>query len=48
MVEEGGTTPPLRASSRDTLYVKSSPEKDGDLHVTTSLDVLMIKVPSST
>lgn len=50
MVEEGRTTPPLRASSRYTLYVKSSPEKDGDfhVHVTTWPDVIMLKVPKST
>lgn len=41
-------TPPLRASSRDTLYFKSSPEKGGDFHVTTCPDVLKVKVPTST
>lgn len=49
MVELGRTAPPLRASSRDTTYVKSSPEKDGDIHVhvTTWSDVIMLKVRTS-
>lgn len=47
MVEEL-TVPPKRASTRDTLYVKSSPGKGGEFHVTKRRDLSMSKVPRFT
>lgn len=48
MLVDGRTMYPLRASSRDTMYLKSSPGKVGDVHDTIRSWVLMLKDPIST